>query len=411
VSQPRTRSRSISSGPRTAKFTQLGGQVVSRPNSLPTLSTAEVISDGNRFRFHGSRDSGGPFIHLKQTVSRVGGSFREWPFTKTNIVSAELENCVAIPSFSEGDVNPLSLSPAFSSNEMTAFGATGWARFKPTKPLSGVANFLGELKDIPRIPGVSFRNNPSYYMNRTRYFKNLGSEYLNVQFGWIPFLRDLQQMLRVTQRSVSLYNQILRDNGKPIRRRGTILSDKGSMTIRLDSNPAGTTYVRPTLGSPWFLTTANTNFRRETVQTTTKVWFSGRFRYYLSSNATIRNIQIADRLFGIAPSPSLVWSLTPWSWLIDWFTNVGDNISNLSDFASGLVADYAYVMAERRTTSICAVEVRLSNNEPMRFVTTKEVLSQQRQGANPFGFGLNYSGLNLKQLSILAALGFTKLND
>jgi hypothetical protein len=124
----------------------------------------------------------------------------------------------------------------------------------------------------------------------------------------------------------------------------------------------------------------------------------------------IRALARADRLFGLNLTPDLVWNLTPWSWAIDWFTNFGDVVSNVSDMVTdGLVMRYGYIMEHTVAKNTYTLEgfspLRGSLPvPPMSFVTETKV----RRAANPFGFGFTWDGLSPRQLAIAAALGLSK---
>jgi hypothetical protein len=151
-------------------------------------------------------------------------------------------------------------------------------------------------------------------------------------------------------------------------------------------------------------------------ETTKRRWFSGSFTYYLPSEYDSRSkigkiALLADRL-GLKPTPDTVWELSPWSWAIDWFSNTGDVISNVSDFANqGLVMHYGYIMEhsirsrtyfqERSGYKINRSPVPAG---PLTLVTETKV----RRQANPFGFGVSWEGLSTFQASILAALGISR---
>jgi hypothetical protein len=120
-------------------------------------------------------------------------------------------------------------------------------------------------------------------------------------------------------------------------------------------------------------------------------------------------LALADR-FGLTISPELLWELTPWSWAVDWFTNTGDVISNISDSQKyGLVMPYGYMMEHSITKyTYEPVGWKLKDNlgtvQPISFV--KE--TKRRKTAHPFGFGVTDSDLDSGQVAILSALGLSR---
>jgi hypothetical protein len=145
--------------------------------------------------------------------------------------------------------------------------------------------------------------------------------------------------------------------------------------------------------------------------TYTDEWFEASFRYWIpdigSPNWTKR---ATAALFGISPTPSLLWEVLPWSWLSDWFGNVGDVLANLSqNAAENLVAKYAYYMASSETRIYVSDTTYLTGNLQVSASAISIARSKYRTAASPFGFGLTSASLTAKQASILGALGISRM--
>jgi len=153
------------------------------------------------------------------------------------------------------------------------------------------------------------------------------------------------------------------------------------------------------------------------VETFREQWFSGAFTYHLPTELDSRSAlgnaaQEAEKLLGSPLSPETLWNLTPWSWAIDWFTNTGDYLHNLNAFATqGLVMRYGYMMEHtivKHTYShigSSGISGKPDMTVPPLVLVTE---TKKRVQANPFGFGLTWSGLSPFQLSIAAALGLNR---
>jgi len=117
----------------------------------------------------------------------------------------------------------------------------------------------------------------------------------------------------------------------------------------------------------------------------------------------------AKKLLGLSLTPETLWNIAPWSWAVDWFSNTGDVISNLSDWASdGLVMHYGYMMEKtivKDTYNITPSGIQAFPSVPNLTLVTE---TKQRIRANPFGFGLSFDGLSTIQKAILAALGISR---
>jgi hypothetical protein len=315
--------------------------------------------------------------------------------------------------------------------------ATGYARTRPGNPLADMAQFLVELRDFPVIPftrgwkpvfqhvvgaarRVPLQRLPRILRQDLARFQPLGSEYLNVVFGWKPLLNDLRKMYYLWQELDKRLAQIVRENGRNIRRKATISDD---VTTSQTSQAYGFAYAN-VLGSPPNYFDSGKSLYTVTTTTKTRLWFSGSYHYYIPDVGSSQWTQRATRaLFGLNPTPSLLWEVMPWSWLIDYFGNMGDVISNMSPNAvDNLTLRYSFTMKHvtTRTDWQCQTSHEGKNIQAgpfgsvwgpcdFNFTSTEEVDTKLRfGGGNPFGFGVKLSSLSAGQLGILAALGLSR---
>lgn len=383
-------------------YTRIFNTPTSTKTFLPNIvfsSVEENMSWSHKAPYNGAYDNGGQF-----TLSRVSDADSlHWEYVKGG------------PSYFlyTGGVYPqhpdqvswwtAGLSGSVpSAASLSAAGATAIARCKPTSPHFSLAQSLGELREgAPSIPGVRS------WENRTRpLLGSVGDEYLNYQFGWLPLVSDVRKFYESTTKSDRILDEYRRNANRKIRRGydfpTTISTRTGSGSIQI--HPANFGLFAPGTIS-------------ETV--TTKRWFRGAFRYYLPPTDSYqgrvrRKLQEANHLFGVLPTPEVLWELTPWSWAIDWFTNVGDVMSNISSFATdGLVLQYGYIMEHKRVHGEMTVTVPPS--QVAQYGLTGPILKRTyvreykcRYPANPYGFGIDDTSLTTRQLSILGALGLSK---
>jgi hypothetical protein len=149
--------------------------------------------------------------------------------------------------------------------------------------------------------------------------------------------------------------------------------------------------------------------------TTTSRWFKGAFVYGIPTSlydgGSVAEFGAkADRLFGLSLTPDVLWALTPWSWAIDWFTNTGDVLANISDMVSqGLVMEYGYLMETKAISVDYTLEGCTYNGAAIpTLYSNLTVVSKRRIRANPFGFGITWDGLSAAQIAIAAALGISR---
>jgi hypothetical protein len=117
----------------------------------------------------------------------------------------------------------------------------------------------------------------------------------------------------------------------------------------------------------------------------------------------------ARKLVGARISPEVLWELQPWSWLVDWYFNIGQILENIESFQTdGLVARYAYLMCTDVVTCDVATS-RYSLRGYLGEVSRRTVVTRkQRIRASPYGFGTNPATWSPERWAILAALGLTK---
>lgn len=233
------------------------------------------------------------------------------------------------------------------------------------------------------------------------HFRSLGDEYLNVQFGWIPFVGDILDVCHAVKNSHA-YLQKLRAGSDHKTRVGYAF-------------PATTS--SPTDGAPVALYSVNSSIIDWDAgpvsyycDTSDEVWFKGCFNYHVPVDPS-RMSQLdrfndyADHVLGLVPTLENIWDAAPWSWAVDWAINVGDVAKNISAFhRDGLVLQYGYIMSHTRVT-----ETWSAPGAAMVSACSTQAITEWkvRYPASPYGFGLTYDGLTLQQKSILAAIGIT----
>lgn len=415
--------------------------VISSPSFYAQGYTrSALLASESHFRLqNGAWSGGGPFCVVRQTLIHSGdgitdakyGDFSFGPFHYGTVggnlgysVPVTLPGQWSHPSYQE------------LAADTYQYVATGYKRTRPGNPVASLGQFLIELRDLPRIPfGGAFGKRkksrfpsvsiyplaeiPGRLRSRLFDYRRLGSEYLNVVFGWKPFVSDLRKMYNLWQTIDKRMAQIVRENGRSINRRATLEDDTSTDTAS-DSYPGAWRWIPGAFSLTSNSGTSTWSYERTTK---TKVWYSANYRYYIpdvGSSQWDRRARIA--LFGGLPTPELLWEVLPWSWLIDWFSNVGDVISNLSENAvDNLVQNYHYTMKHvststvlRSTSNQVGVDLRQYGSwfwPDLTAECTSELREETkvRDGTGtPFGLAARLPSLTAYQLSILAALGTSK---
>jgi hypothetical protein len=306
---------------------------------------------------------------------------------------------------------------------MWALGGTAINRVRPGKPALDLATAIGELRfgGLPRMIGSGF----AQARTLRDVFRSSGDEYLNVQFGWAPLIRDLQSACQVVLDSRALLERYHKDIDRLIRRKYTFdqaVSTDTTLTKSASSykyEPWGA-FAGSLLNNSTGLSTAKPI---EITKTVTNAHFSGGFRFfYPEIEGALEDLSRfeaeANALLGTRLDPEVLWNIQPWTWLVDYFVTYGDVLGNLSAIiADGLVIQFAYLMLETRITKeitlpegICgrtSSAAWKSMSPPVTVTMTYH--RKARTAASPFGFGLSPDDISTSQWAILAALGISRV--
>ena len=378
------------------------------------IGRQETVSESHSRNKNGSWDGGGPFFTSRTYMKYANTHLSLGPKTRSG-VPAKYTGPVGIPLPSTELAKLSAFMKVLGSKDTSHLdpkGATAVALSAPTRSAASLATTLAESvkEGIPSLPGVQT------WKGRTKIAKAAGSEYLNAVFGWLPLVDEVKEVSSNISHSAQIAKQYARDENKDVRRRfdfDTVVERSGPDVIGTTAASVGgltwsfNDFERPETGG---------DITRETI-VTRKCWFSGAFTYALPSDSDtfgrlLRHGELADHVVGTKLTPSLLWELTPWSWAVDWFSNTGRVIDNVTAFGQyGLVMRYGYVME----TITEEINYTLSNSAlygaekravgPLSYIRETKI----RQPANPFGFGLTWPDLSPTKLLIAAALGITRV--
>ncbi len=348
----------------------------------PRLGYPKLLGQGN---------VGGAFYVYGRDVQRPGTSIPlvkgGQPY-KEHTYSGTMHSNIGFPSL-----------PPYKGPE--EFGAEAYEKMRPDNAIFAGLNAAYELREIPGMLKDQISKNG---------LNNIGNWYLAVKFGWEPLLRDIIDFVTKQRKAQIRLAQLIRDEGKPVRRRITLRDEVNLNVVETWQNNAGLdpSFVDYFYGGGHY-TTVTSNYDR--------VWASAQFRTWLPGGP--RDINWTRRMlaaiYGARPTPKVIWNAIPWSWLADWFGNLGSMIANLeSDVADRQAADYAYVMrwsgTQVRRTHACVMNDALLNTWfPVEVNGFSDSFTKMRTRASPFHPALKEIDLSGTQLAILGALGLSRL--
>jgi hypothetical protein len=393
-------------------------------------NNAKSASKGRR----GSRTfrTGGPFVSIKVSSSALspmaGGTYTSTFGSLRKVYTGGL------------GFNPFT---ALDPISQTVFQQGGSANLKANSFVDDTSGYESRAWDIkPKIERVSalnalyeFKDVPGQLRQTARFFKDLfvqevggsyarrnilmpdrvAEDYLNVQFGWIPFCNDIASMTDYVIFSKQYLDSIKSGNDAWQKRSGTL----ADMTFGTKLGKIYTPGCEPLLSDMCETKSVDGNLCTGTCEVwseeTIRVWAEGAFKYYRPEfdvnlpyyGSTVAAVNRHLTATGLRLTPYHVWKAIPWSWAVDWFSNVGRIIEHNDAISlDGMVTKYLYLMHHhlRKITSFHTYffpqgATTLSNT---RFVDVK----QRQSGFSPYGFVLG-GDLSATQWSILGALGLS----
>jgi len=305
-----------------------------------------------------------------------------------------------------------------SGGQITSDGAKAIAATIPSTPHAGLSQFLGELREkFPTLIGFNSMRKGGQFQA----VPNLGSEHLNLEFGLKPLVSDVRAMAASLGQAHFLIEQYKRNSDRIIRR-ATQPRVETSSAILWQGSPSNPV-IRQWFGFPEAYDMGWSNFTASSagVTTTRNVSITSRFvgayTYHLSEAHNFlaqmqMYEQLSDQLLGSRFDIDTLYELSPWSWLLDWFTGFGTFLGNVTALANdNLVLRYGYIMHETRVDCVHT----LLNIRPYPgwvcppSTSLREIfLRKTRTKATPYGFGVDLGALSPRRWAILAALGMTR---
>lgn len=221
----------------------------------------------------------------------------------------------------------------------SGLGATILARTNPSRPTVVPFTLIQDLVDIPRMLKDVGRlaRTPRRLLNPVEQ----ANQFLGAKFGWLPLIDDANKLLHLQQYIHSRVGELKRlYSNEGLRRRITLDNAHGS-----DSSlqTLVSEYEAYALG-------------RVSRDTQEKVYGTVRWRPAVSSVAynpsDAELIQKAIQVCSGLTTEGVIkgaWDLLPWSWMVDWFSNVGDWLTQSS---STVPATPTHLNLMRTTTTV-----------------------------------------------------------
>jgi hypothetical protein len=209
--------------------------------------------------------------------------------------------------------------------------------WSPNKRSSTLFRNIVELRDIPRSISslretlkdlrslyTSLSKSPSlqrivFDLKNTS--KDIPNEYLSYHFGWKQTYKDVMDALALPATISKKYEFLIKRAGKP-----TTFRVKRNFTSALSDNLPAFSYD-------------NSDYEYGIVHTTRlereselRLVINATFDFPPPNVVSFRSHSYLDRL-GLVPRPTDLYNLTPWTWLVDWFTGLGSYVELIDNMA------------------------------------------------------------------------------
>jgi len=322
---------------------------------------------------------------------------------------------------------------SITGGNLSSYGNRAYARMRPKVERAGIAQALYELKDAPGMLKTTAKGFHDLYRSlggsnavdsnlldrANRVWGNakhvigpkpVANQFLNGTFGWVPFVQDVVKVCDVAVNFDKYVQQTQETNGQWVKRRFTE-ADQISDEVIFSIGGADTMCI-PSLGDT-IISHGSMTLRRQSL---VHQWYTGSFMRYLPEfdgskfmDPAFRSLKQMMDLYGANISPTTLYRVMPWTWLVDWFVGGADFVQRLEDMATDqIVSDHFFLMrhAQERIEYKAFIADHQGNSVSPSWYRSMEVKRRERS-VDPFGYSTAPSGLSGMQLAILGALGLS----
>lgn len=222
------------------------------------------------------------------------------------------------------------------------------ATMMASQPIVDLPTFIYELRELPAM--IRDAGNAVRTGFKTA-AKNPGGAYLSYSFGWSPLISDLRKLINLGQEIDKRAEQL-----KRWKRQNRAEGSLGSSTA------FSTDSKRVSNGRAVFNCSVD-YFHK------TRAWYTAKFTEFntsaLRDNGSLSSFATA---LGSRQPLSTVWNSLPWTWLIDYFVNVGSFIAAYNNTA---YYDLDFLCIMQRTECKSDAKISIEHTYPSLRVTTQ----------------------------------------
>lgn len=269
-----------------------------------------------------------------------------------------------------------------------ALAVTCLKRTNPSKPHIDLPVALAELRDLPDMVKRGGETAAEKFAHGT----------LQREFGYAPFLSDLRKLFSFKDKVQKRVELLSKFKDGPMLRKTKLYDSSVQGTI-----PSDRTVVTANFGSLSATVTSITTVRRYYGYVT---YTPNADMSKLIGDSDALRAKATEIIGGLTVDASTIWQGMPWSWLADWFGNLGDYLEAHRNLLP-LKADTPRICGPIETT----VTLRLNGNAITGPLSTTYV--HKRRGASRSLVSAAFPSADLpfltkRQVDILASLYVTR---
>lgn len=181
-------------------------------------------------------------------------------------------------------------------------------------------------------------------------WKDIPNEYLSYHFGWRQLYSDVKDLLVAPDHITKQINFLIRRNGK-----------ETTYRLRRRNIPVPSSVGVP--GFEYYITSKDLNVEVQTEiqrKVELRLVMNGVFEFPDVMHPRFRETMFLRQL-GVAPTITDLYNLTPWTWLIDWFTG----LSNYVELIDNVNSDYKLINWAMVTAELDSTLVTTFNSESL----------------------------------------------
>jgi hypothetical protein len=216
---------------------------------------------------------------------------------------------------------------------------------------------IAELREFPKLFDL--------WNRRKGLATNLTSGFLNYSFGWRPVISDLRAVAKELRRLPKSVRKKLKSKERLIVRH---------YKFRLKETVNDYSYLFDNAGSPYSWN--GYHYEAKTEDKDRMVVVTIRAKVKPKLNGAGQGLLDSLGRLGLIPSLATVWSLTSYSFIIDWFFNIGGAIENLQGSLVRDVSDVKVCVSDLRTRVVSRYTKGVDGHSILRWKSKQRYYSR-----------------------------------